>query len=94
MTTNTQDPSNCNLIIVGERPLKRGEIVRVHLELYRGKWAFHVRKWYENDSGELCPGKGFSSGLEHLPWLSVALDDTLKAARENGLIPADQEGSQ
>ena len=94
MSTITHDTSKSKPIIVGERPLKRGEIVRVHLELYRGRWALHVRKWYEDDRGELCPGKGFSSGLEHLQWLGMALDDALKAAREKGLIPVDQEGGQ
>ncbi len=94
MTSIAQDTSNCKPIIVSERPLKRGEIVRVHLELYRGRWALHVRKWYENDRDELCPGKGFSCGPEHLPWLGAALDDAIKMARENGLIPADQESGQ
>jgi hypothetical protein len=91
VTTNTQDPADSGPIIVGERPLKRGEIIRVHLEMYRGKWAVHVRKWYTDDHGELCPGKGFSCAPEYLPWLGVAIDDALKAAREKGLIAEHEE---
>jgi hypothetical protein len=91
VATNAQDPSGCSPIIVGERPLKRGEIIRIHLELYRGKWAFHIRKWYTDEHSELCPGKGFSCGPEHLSWLGVAVDDALKAAREKGLFAEHEE---
>jgi hypothetical protein len=92
--TNTQDPADGGPIIIAERPLKRGEIIRVHLELYRGKWAFHMRKWYTDEHSELCPGKGFSCAPEHLPWLGVAIDDALKAAREKGLIGEHEESAR
>lgn len=94
MTTFSQPTLDCKPIVIAERPLKRGEIIRVHLELYRGKWACHVRKWYEDERGELCPGKGFSCGPEHLPWLGVAVDDALKASREKGLIVEHEEDAQ
>jgi hypothetical protein len=94
MSTIAQDASDCKPIIIAERPLKRGEIIRVHLELYRGKWAFHMRKWYTDEHSELCPGKGFSCGPEHLPWLGVAIGDALKAAREEDLIAEHEEDAQ
>jgi Transcriptional Coactivator p15 (PC4) len=104
MTTIAQDAPRRNSsqksvdsndpIIVAEQPLKRGEIIRVHLELYRGKWACHVRKWYADESGQLQPGKGLSCSPEYLPWLNIAVNDALNVARERGLISMDREGAQ
>lgn len=91
MNINTQDPEKCKPIIIGERPLRRGEIIRLHFEIYRGRWTFHLRRWFHDDSGELCPGKGFACAPDQLPWLAAVVGDALSAAREHGLITDSQE---
>ena len=60
--------------IIAELPLKRGAIIRIHLELYRGKWAFHVRKWYPDEHSELCPGKVFRAALNISKRFGLRLD--------------------
>jgi hypothetical protein len=104
MTTITQDapqrnshkgkPDDVEPIIIGEWPIKRGEIARISIENYKGTWLISIRKWFEAEDGQLRPGKGISLSVKHLRHMSVAMDEALAVARERGLIPADVEGGQ
>jgi hypothetical protein len=81
-------------LLIAEWPIKRGEIVRVSIENYKGTWLINLRKWFEAEDEQLRPGKGLSLSVKHLRRISAAMDEALEVARHQGLIPTDEDGSQ
>jgi len=73
--------------IVAEWTINRRERLRVSIEQFNGTWLVNVRKWYEDNDGEICPGKhGIALGVKHLPQLAEAMTKALSVARELSLV--------
>ncbi len=84
-----------DLVIVAEWPInKRGETARVSIEPYKGSPLVNIRKWFEDDDGEMRPSKGIALNVKHLPQLAEAVAKALTLARERGLIADDHEGDK
>lgn len=56
-------------IVLGSRRLNRRDLLRVTITKFHGRNYIHARRWYFNDDGELCPGKGLSINEADLTWI-------------------------
>lgn len=65
---------------------RRGEELRVYLSFYKGRPYFGMRTWYEDQAGDMKPGKGVNTKLELLPAIAEAVNAALAKAKADGLI--------
>jgi Transcriptional Coactivator p15 (PC4) len=73
-------------IVIAEWDRNAGEVVRVALDLYKGRHTINVRVWYR-DGGEVKPSKsGITLAVRHLPAVADALANALLAAHDTGLL--------
>ena len=79
-------------MIVAEWPIKRGEVARVSIELYKNTWLINIRRWFEADDGTARQSKGIAIAIKHLPQLADAITDALTVARERGFLADEREG--
>jgi hypothetical protein len=71
-------------IVVAEWRKNASEVVRVMLQLYRGKTVLSIRAWYRDGQGELRAGRnGINLQLgKHLAKLNKALTKATKLAKK------------
>ena len=79
-------------VIVAKWPIKRGEVARVSIDLYKSTWLINVRRWFEADDGAMRRSKGIAIAIKHLPQLADAITDALTVARERGFLVDEREG--
>jgi hypothetical protein len=72
---------------------RRGESIRLTLNLYEGRNVIDLRTWYTAD-GKPKPGKGFAAEVRHLPSLAAAIAKAEAKARELGLIDDKGRGDE
>ena len=70
-------------IIVAEWKKNAKEVVRVMLQVYRGKLDISIRAWYRDRGGELLAGRqGITLSIaKYLPKVSKALKQARKLAK-------------
>jgi len=73
--------------IIAELKKNSREIIRVAIELHRGKTVISIHTWYCDDDGKLKPGRqGVAYELKHLKRISKALKQANIQVRKNKLI--------
>jgi hypothetical protein len=60
--------------------------IRISLSPFKEHDLIDIRSWFQNDEGRMCPGKGFSVAVRHLPELATAIGRALDKATELGLL--------
>jgi transcriptional coactivator p15 (PC4) len=73
-------------VVIGERQLGRGDVLRIDIHDFKGNDYLNLRKWYTTADGQPAPGKGLTVSVHLIPWLLGQLQKAEQHALELGLL--------